>query len=511
MTVTTLLSAGLQGIEAYPVHVEVDINRSNLPHWSTVGLAESAVREAKDRVRAALKNCGYTLPCSRITLNLAPANIKKVGTAFDLPIAVGLLAASNILPADPLKGLIFLGELSLEGKVRPIPGALSVALWAKNQGLKALILPEANLSETQPVEGITIYGAPDLPAVIQFLAGTRTLPCSLTHSTEPNSISSSFPDLSEVRGQDHAKRALEITAAGYHNLLMKGPPGTGKSLLASRLPSLLPPLSFQESLETTQIYSLLAQLQPHQGLIVQRPFRSPHHTVSDAGLIGGGSIPRPGEVSMAHNGVLFLDELPEFRRNALEALRLPLETHEVTLSRAMSSLTFPARFLLVAAMNPCPCGYQGSTQKNCTCSEMRIQRYQSKVSGPLLDRMDLHIEVPLLNFREMTELSGGENSASVRTRVRQAWELQKQRFTHHLSTWNSQMSPRDIEIFCPLQEDAKKILKLAMEKWGLSVRAYHRVLKVARTIADLEACETLKTHHVSEALSYRTKSLQDFR
>lgn len=510
MTVTTLLSAGLQGIDAYPVHVEVDINRSNLPHWSTVGLAESAVREAKDRVRAALKNCGYTLPCSRITLNLAPANIKKVGTAFDLPIAVGLLAASDLLPPDPLKGLIFLGELSLEGKVRPIPGALSVALWAKNQGLKALVLPEANLAETHPIEGITIYGAPDLPAVIQFLAGTRTLPCSLTTLTESTPSPSLLPDLSEVRGQDHAKRALEITAAGYHNLLMKGPPGTGKSLLASRLPSLLPPLSFQESLETTQIYSLLGQLQPHQGLIVQRPFRSPHHTVSDAGLIGGGSVPRPGEVSMAHNGVLFLDELPEFRRNALEALRLPLETHEVTLSRAMSSLTFPARFLLVAAMNPCPCGYQGSSQKNCTCSEMRIQRYQSKVSGPLLDRMDLHIEVPLLNFKEITELPRGESSANVRNRVQQAWELQKQRFIHHPSTWNSQMSPSDIEKFCPVQEDAKKILKMAMEKWGLSVRAYHRVLKVARTIADLEACETLKTSHVGEALSYRTKNMRDF-
>lgn len=503
MALARLLSAGLLGIEAYPVHVEVDLSRCVMPKWSTVGLAENAVRESKDRVIAALQNTGYNLPPKRVTLNLAPADIKKSGTAFDLPIALGLLAANGVLDPLCLKDRYFLGELSLNGELRPIGGLLSIALMARKKGPKEIIVPLDNLIETQELKGVQVLGASDLPSVVEYLKQGRPLTLPEQIKALPKISRKIHPNFSQVRGQAHAKRALEIAASGLHNILMVGPPGTGKSLLASCLPSILPPMNFEERLGSSRIYSLLGLLPPGQGLLEERPFRSPHHNISDAGLIGGGSHPRPGEVSLAHNGVLFLDELPEFKKNVLEALRQPLEDGQVTIARALQSLTYPARFLLATAMNPCPCGQLGNPKLDCRCSPGHIQRYQAKLSGPLLDRMDLQIEVPSLNYEEISESRPEEESENIKKRVIQAWQIQQRRFAKSPLQSNAQMKPAQIERYCQLEVKEKQIVKKAMDQWKLSARAYHRVLKVARTIADLEASPKIKTPHLSEALSYR--------
>ncbi|HKX12791.1 MAG TPA: YifB family Mg chelatase-like AAA ATPase, partial [bacterium] len=399
MATVTLLSAGILGIDAFPIHVEIDIS-NGLPGWSTVGLPESTVRESKDRVIAAIHNCGYEFPFRRITLNLAPADVKKQGTAYDLPIALGLLAASEVIDPKALDGYVLMGELSLHGRLRPVRGALAVALLAKQKGWKGLILPRESAPEAALIEGLDVRSAVDLPAVVEFLQDQKDLPLA---RAEPvlEAENSAWPDFSEVKGQAYAKRALEIAAAGFHPTMMVGPPGSGKSLLASTLPSILTELSFEESLVTSRIHAVCQDKALDGGLMKRRPFRSPHHSVSEAGLIGGGSWPRPGEASLAHHGVLFLDELPEFRRPALETLRQPLETHSVTIVRARQRLTFPARFLLVAAMNPCPCGQFGQPSGRCLCPDFLIQRYQSRISGPLLDRFDLKVEVPPLAFNEL--------------------------------------------------------------------------------------------------------------
>ncbi len=503
MPMSTFLSAGLMGIDAYPVHVEVDISLG-MAAWSTVGLAESAVKESKERVISAIHNCGYEFPFRRVTLNLAPADVKKNGTAFDLPVAVGLLAAGGTLTQNICKEYFFLGELSLDGRLRPVRGILSVAILAREMGLKGLVIPQANVWEAQHIREIEILGAQDLPQVVEFLLGTQSLPTIEDLPAPPAPEVEPLPDFCDVKGQAYAKRALEVAAAGFHNVLLVGPPGTGKSMLASRLPSILPPMTFEESMTTTRVYSLLGLLKVGESLVQHRPFRSPHHTVSDAGLIGGGTNPRPGEVSLAHNGVLFLDELTEFRKNVLESLRQPIETQYVTIARAMHSLTYPARFLLAAAMNPCPCGHFGNPQGNCLCSAVSIQRYQSKISGPLLDRIDLQIDVPPLSYAELSEKTLAEPSTQIRDRVQRAWERQMKRFQGTKLCSNSQMRPREIRQYCELNVESEKLLELAIKKWGLSARAYNRILKVARTIADLEDNEAIATNHLGEAIGYRS-------
>ncbi len=503
MPIATLLSAGLLGIDAYPIHVEVDISRG-MPGWSTVGLAESAVKESKERVISAIYNSGYEFPFRRITLNLAPADVKKTGTAYDLPIAVGLLAAGELIPHQLFKEYLLLGELSLDGHLRPIRGILSIALLAKQLGMKGVILPLENIWEAKLVEGLEILGAKDLPQVVEFFLGKNLLATNQSSPPPPKKYAEAPLDFSEVKGQPFAKRALEVAAAGFHNLLMVGPPGTGKSMLASCLPTILPQMTFEESLTTTKIYSLLGLLKAVDGLIVERPFRSPHHTISDAGLIGGGTYPRPGEVSLAHNGILFLDELTEFKKNVLESLRQPLETQIVTIARAMQSLTYPARFLLASAMNPCPCGQLGNPQATCLCPATAIQRYQAKISGPLLDRIDLQIEVPPVSYAELSADTQAETSEKIRERVQVAWERQVHRFQQTSIFSNSQMRPREIRSYCQLESGAETLLELAIKKWGLSARAYSRILKVARTIADLGNSEGIQAVHLSEAIGYRS-------
>ncbi|HCU24748.1 MAG TPA: ATP-dependent protease [Deltaproteobacteria bacterium] len=502
MSNATLLSAGLLGIEAYPIHVEVDITKG-LPGWSTVGLPESAVRESKERVISSIHNCGYEFPFRRITLNLAPAGVKKQGTGFDLPIAVGLLTASEKLPKTRLGDYLLLGELSLQGQLRPVRGALSVARLAQRQGLKGLILPLENASEAAMIGGLEVWGARDLPEVVEFLCGRIQLQAPSELPPTPLSAVAA-PDFSEVQGQAHAKRAMEVAAAGFHNLMMVGPPGTGKSLMAGCLPSILPPMSLEESLTTMQIYSLVGQLQEPGRLMKQRPFRAPHHTISDAGLIGGGSFPRPGEVSLAHNGVLFLDEIPEFKRNALESLRQPLESHQVILSRAQCQIMYPSRFLLVGAMNPCPCGQRGNPRSTCLCPVGTVQRYQGRISGPLLDRFDLKVEVPALSYSDLQKNSPEEASATILERVLAARERQQSRFRGTALLYNAQMRGREIREFCRLDAEGEALLEAAVQKWALSARAYHRILKVTRTLADLDGDENISLAHLSEAIAYRT-------
>lgn len=499
-----VFSSAVIGVSGLLVEVEVDI-AFGLPLFSTVGLPEGAVRESKDRVKAAIKNSGYEFPNRRITVNLAPADVKKEGTGYDLPIALGILAAAGILKNDALDFYGVIGELSLDGGLRPARGILPMALSAKQAGLKGILVPMANAREAAVVTGISVIGVETLYQAVEFLAGVTVIPPTVVNVDEIFRNDTVYDvDFAEVRGQEHVKRALEIAAAGGHNLLMKGPPGSGKTMLAQRLSTILPDLSFEEALETTKIYSVMGLLPADKALLTTRPFRAPHHTISDAGLIGGGQLPRPGEVSLAHNGVLFLDESPEFKKNVLEVLRQPLEDGYVTIARAAHSLSFPAQFILVAALNPCPCGYLGDLKHNCTCSPLQIQRYENRLSGPFLDRIDLHLEVPAVPFREMAADREGESSARIKERVDLARDIQKKRYVKRKKVYcNGQMAARDIRKYCALDQSSLALLETAVERLGLSARAFHRILKIARTIADLDHSDNLRQPHVAEAVQYR--------
>ncbi|MCF6290752.1 MAG: YifB family Mg chelatase-like AAA ATPase [Desulfobacterales bacterium] len=505
-----ILSSAVIGVDGLLVEVEVDI-AFGLPSFSTVGLPEGAVRESKDRVRAAIKNSGYEFPARRITVNLAPADVKKEGAGYDLPMALGILAAAGILTSDLLPQYGVIGELSLDGAVRPARGVLPMALAARDAGLTGILVPAANGPEAAVVDGIEVIGVENLAQALEFLAGTTPLAAvKVDVMALFRKVAAHDLDFNEVKGQEHAKRALEIAAAGGHNLMMKGPPGSGKTMLARRLPTILPDLSFEEALETTKIYSVMGLLPQQSPLTATRPFRAPHHTISDAGLIGGGQNPRPGEVSLAHNGVLFLDESPEFKKNVLEVLRQPLEDGMVTIARAANSLTFPANFLLVAAFNPCPCGYLGDPKHNCTCTPPQVQRYKNRLSGPFLDRIDLHVEVPAVRFQEMTEGRSGESSAVVKERVDRARQIQGQRFKRRKKIYcNGQMGPRDIKKYCGLDRTGLQLIENAMEKLGLSARSYHRVLKISRTIADLAGSKEITAAHVAEAVQFRRLDRRD--
>ncbi|MBF0201005.1 MAG: YifB family Mg chelatase-like AAA ATPase [Desulfamplus sp.] len=523
-------SSAVAGISGYKVEVEVDIS-FGLPVFNMVGLPEIAVRESRDRVKTAIKNSGYAFPMDRITVNLAPADVKKEGTGFDLPVAMAILAASKILSSDHFTGYYMLGELSLDGRVKPVSGVLSCVMCARDNGAKGVLIPFENRFEASMVKGIDVLPVNTLDDVVQFFTGIRTIqpfetdvdallasaslggsPAlprdnggnggGINRSLAENPLLNSI-DYSDVSGQNHAKRALEIAAAGGHNICMAGPPGSGKTMLAKRIVTILPPLTFKEALETTRIYSVAGLLREDMPLVTSRPFRSPHHTISSPGLVGGGLRPEPGEVSLAHNGLLFLDELPEFKRAVLEVLRQPIEDGIVRISRAGAKVCFPAVFMLVAAMNPCPCGFFGDSIRDCTCTDSQIQRYRSKISGPLMDRIDIHIQVPAVSYGELTGTEKPESSHKIRERVMAARRIQVDRFEGRVFFCNSGMGSRDIRKFCRLEDEAASILEMAVDRLGLSARAYSRVLKISRTIADLEGSDTILRQHVAEAVQYR--------
>lgn len=500
-----IYSCTVTDLEGDIIDVEVDAASQGLPATIIVGLPDTAVQESRERVRSAIKNVGLEYPRKKVTINLAPADLRKEGPFFDLPIAVGILAAGDQIPQNQLENSLFIGELSLDGSTRHVRGILPITAKAKSAGFEQIFVPTCDAQEAALIPGIRVIPVASLDALYRHLRQEEIIP-----PTEPLAIEAEVPsfatDFADIRGQEHVKRALEIAAAGAHNLLMIGPPGTGKTLMARALPSILPSMSIEEALDVTRIYSIADMLPADQPLIQTRPFRSPHHTISNVGLVGGGNHPRPGEISMAHRGVLFLDEFPEFGQRVLEVLRQPLEDKVVTISRASGSVSFPANFMLVAAMNPCPCGFYGDPVCACTCSEMSVTRYRKRISGPLLDRIDIHIEVPRIEYQKLAGNEQLETSAQIRERVERARAVQRQRFAAHPHTVsNADMKPSEIRKACPLDADGEKLMKMATERYKLSARAFHRLLKLARTIADLAESEKIESAHLAEAIQYRTR------
>lgn len=501
---TRLHSAGIFGIDAYMVEVEADIT-GGMSAFDVVGLPDAAVKESRDRVRSALKNSGFKFPSTRITVNLAPADIRKAGSMYDLPSLLAILnATGQIMPKIDLDECAFIGELSLDGKLRGINGMLSMVIEAKKHKIKRFFVPEVNAYEASVVDGIEIYPVRSVSQLVSFLNGETSLLPTESPDIKTYNNKNYFPDFSEVKGQAAAKRALEIAAAGGHNVLLIGPPGSGKSMLAKRLPGILPSMSFDESIETTKIHSVAGTLPEETPLITTRPFRSPHHTVSAAGLSGGGMVPKPGEISLAHNGVLFLDEFPEFSRQSMEVLRAPIEDGRVTISRVNGRLTYPCEFSLVAAMNPCPCGFFGHPKKKCICSSQSVKKYLGKISGPMLDRLDIHVEVPAVEYEELTGKSDGETSATIRARVEKARKLQQERYKGTGVNCNARLNSTLIAEYCVLTESAVTVLKGAFERLGMSARSYDRVLKIARTIADLDESEKIDVAHIAQAIRFRS-------
>lgn len=505
-----VISGAVYGVDAYPVEIEVNTSGGENLVIVIVGLPDVAVRESRDRVWTALTNSGFRPHTGRITVNLAPADVKKEGPRFDLPIALGMLAAQDKIFDEALKEIAVVGELALSGKVRRVNGILPFVLRMRDEGMTGIVLPVENAEEAAVVEGLDIYPVRSLREAADFLSGEFEIePLEINRDALFEEGATYGVDFSDVKGQESARRAVEIAVAGGHNILCVGSPGTGKSMIAKRIPTILPAMSLDEALETTKIHSIAGVLDPHEALVARRPFRSPHHTISDAGLLGGGSYPVPGEVSLAHHGVLFLDELPEFKRNVLEVMRQPLEDGRVTISRATVSLTFPCRFMLVAAMNPCPCGFYGDPQRECRCTPTQISRYRSRVSGPLLDRIDLHVEVPAISYKELSSTEPGETSAAMRVRVVAARRVQQERFRTTAGVHcNASMRAREIQKYCGINEEARSMLKLAIQEMHFSARAYDRILKVARTIADLDGCDAIETGHIGEAIQLRSLDRQ---